>query len=221
MMKFLALETSTDLASVAVMKGDDLFYEEQGGQRTHAQLILPMIQRLMLQADLQMDHLDGIIFGCGPGSFTGLRVCCSIAKGLAYAHDLDLIPVSSLDAIAWTAREPIENAQAPVLALLDARMGEFYWSYFNAKTLLSSASVSASSKIQIPNQEAFILAGSDINRQHLPQELSAKISSQLSVFPDARALIHLAMKAQLKPVPLFQAQPLYVRNQVTQGGSHE
>ena len=95
-MKLLAIDTSTEIASVALMIGNELTCEEQGSQKTHAQLLLPMIDKLMVDAGLQLNQLDGIIFGCGPGSFTGLRIACSIAKGLAYAHDLGLIPVSSL-----------------------------------------------------------------------------------------------------------------------------
>ena len=104
-MKLLAIDTSTEVASVAVLLDEAIFCTELESQKTQAQLLLPMIDKLMIDTGIQMNQLDGIIFGCGPGSFTGLRIACSIAKGLAYAHDLNLIPVSSLAAIAWSARE--------------------------------------------------------------------------------------------------------------------
>ena len=101
-MNLLAIDTSTELASVALLHGGKLFNKEQGSQRTHAQLLLPLIDEIMKEAGLQINQLDAIIFGCGPGSFTGLRIACSVAKGLAYAHDLKLIPVHNLASIAWS-----------------------------------------------------------------------------------------------------------------------
>lgn len=105
MKKLLAIDASTDQASVALLINGVSISEEQGSQRTHAQILLPMIDKLLTEANSSLNQLDGIVFGCGPGSFTGLRIACSMAKGLAYAHDLPLIPVSSLAAIAWTARQ--------------------------------------------------------------------------------------------------------------------
>ncbi|MCL9682702.1 tRNA (adenosine(37)-N6)-threonylcarbamoyltransferase complex dimerization subunit type 1 TsaB [Legionella maioricensis] len=220
-MKLLAIDTSTEIASVALMVDDEISCEEQGSQKTHAQLILPMIDRLMVHADLQMNQLDGIIFGCGPGSFTGLRIACSIAKGLAYAHDLGLIPVSSLGAIAWAARELHHDATLPVLAVLDARMHEMYWSYFAEGKLESEERVNAVQEIQLPEQQSVILAGVGIDEYwtDFPDALKAQITAKVTLYPKATAMIQLAQHAVIKPVSIAQAQPVYVRNQVTQGGS--
>ena len=87
-MNLLAIDTSTDHATVALAFGNELLSEEQGSMRQHAQFLLPMVERLLTSASLSFSQLDGIVFGCGPGSFTGLRIACSVAKAFAFAHDL-------------------------------------------------------------------------------------------------------------------------------------
>ncbi|BCA94774.1 tRNA (adenosine(37)-N6)-threonylcarbamoyltransferase complex dimerization subunit type 1 TsaB [Legionella antarctica] len=220
-MKLLAIDTSTEIASIAVLVGAEISSEEQGSQKTHAQLLLPMIERLMAHAGLQMNQLDGILFGCGPGSFTGLRIACSIAKGLAYAHDLRLIPVSSLGAITWAARELHQDPDLPVLAVLDARMNEMYWSYFAKGKVVSKELVTAVQDIQIPEQQSVVLAGVGIDEYwvNYPDSIKLQISDKVTLYPKAASMIHLAQHAELKPVSVAQAQPIYIRNQVTQGGS--
>ena len=220
-MKLLAIDTSTEIASVALMVGEEISCEEQGSQKTHAQLLLPMIDRLMIHAGLQMNQLDGIVFGCGPGSFTGLRIACSVAKGLAYAHDLGLIPVSSLGAIAWSVRKLHHDANLSVLAVLDARMHEMYWSYFAEGMVVSEDQVNAVQEIQLPKQQSVILAGVGIDEYwgDFPEAIKSQITAKVTLYPKAAAMIQLAQHAAIKPVSIAQAQLVYVRNQVTQGGS--
>lgn len=220
-MKLLAIDTSTDIASVALMIGDTLYTEDQPGLKTHAQLLLPMIDKLMTQADAHLSQLDGIIFGCGPGSFTGLRITCSVAKGLAYAHNLDLIPVSSLGAIAQVAREQMACEDAAILAVLDARMQEMYWSYFNRQCVLAEERVTAVQDIQIANAQNLVLAGVGIDAywEAFPAHLKQQISTKITCYPSAAAMIRLALRAGIEPVSIDKAQPVYVRNQVTQGDS--
>ena len=213
-MNLLAIDTSTEVASVAVLLGDKLLHEEQGSQKTHAQFILPMIDQLMHDSGLQMNQLDGIVFGCGPGSFTGLRIACSIAKGLAYAHDLDLIPVSSLSAVVWAARQ---ETALPVLAVLDARMHELYWAYYAPEQLVAEERVNAASEIILPHEQPFVLAGVGIDTYwaDFPAALKENISTQVSVHPNAAAMLQLARTKVIQPVSAANAQPVYVRNQVT------
>jgi tRNA threonylcarbamoyladenosine biosynthesis protein TsaB len=220
-MKLLAIDTSTEIATVALMVDGSLLCDEQESQKTHAQLLLPMIDRLMVDAGIHLDQLDGIIFGCGPGSFTGLRIACSIAKGLAYAHDLGLIPVSSLGAIAWSARELKNDFSVPVLAVLDARMHEMYWSFFSADCFISEDKVNAVQEIQLAETQPIIMAGVGIDKYwpDFSRQIKAQVSAPIAVYPKASVMIQLAQHAALKPVSVEQAQPVYVRNQVTQGVS--
>ncbi|WP_133135637.1 tRNA (adenosine(37)-N6)-threonylcarbamoyltransferase complex dimerization subunit type 1 TsaB [Legionella rowbothamii] len=216
-MKLLAIDTSTEQASVAVSFGDELLHQEQGAQRTHAQFLLPMIDELLAKANIPMNQLDGIIFGCGPGSFTGLRIACSTAKGLAYAHDLELIPVSSLAAIAWRARQQTAQADTAVLAVLDARMHEMYWAYYPQAQYVAEERVNAVAKISVPTQQPIVLAGVGIDEYwaDFSDTLKAQVSNRLSVYPNAAAMIELARAKNLPAIHVADAQPVYVRNQVT------
>lgn len=220
-MKLLAIDTSTELASVALLHRDELFCEKQDSQRTHAQFLLPMIDRLMSDSGLQLNQLDGVLFGSGPGSFTGLRIACSIAKGLAYAHDLDLIPVSSLAAIAWSARQVENSVSSAVLAVLDARMNELYWGYFPSEQWDVQPQVTAARLIRLPDDKPIILAGLGMSLYdaELSAQLKSQISSTIELYPNAGAMIQLALHVGLQAVPVAMAQPVYVRNQVTQGAT--
>ncbi len=119
-MKILALETSTELCSVALWSDGDVDASEEAAGQRHSQLLLPMVDALLRRHALAVNDLDGIAYGSGPGSFTGLRIACGVAQGLAYGAGLQVVGVSTLMALA-------EAAQAPrVVSCLDARMGEVY-----------------------------------------------------------------------------------------------
>lgn len=218
-MKLLAIDTSTDVASVALLVGDELRCDEQGGLRTHAQLLLPMIDKLLINSGVLLSQLDGIVFGCGPGSFTGLRIACSIAKGLAYAHDLPLYPVSSLAAIVSAVREQKEYTHCAVLALIDARMNELYWGYYGAEALIVPDRVTPVEAIELPQGQSVVLAGVGIETYWpaFPEALKPQVITRLTQYPLAMSMIHLVRHAKIKPVLAAHAEPVYVRNQVTQG----
>ena len=93
-MKILALDTSTEYCSIALsLDGEILSRETLAGQR-HSELILPMLQRMLAETGLTLAQLDGIAFGAGPGSFTGLRIACGVAQGLAFGADLPVTGTS-------------------------------------------------------------------------------------------------------------------------------
>lgn len=127
-MRILALDTSTEACSVAL--GDGARWAERiehAGQR-HSELLLPIVRALLDEAGLRLADVDGIAFGAGPGSFTGLRIGCGVAQGLALGADLRLIGVSTLEAMAETARA--KHGWTRVVAALDARMQEVYLAAF-------------------------------------------------------------------------------------------
>jgi tRNA threonylcarbamoyladenosine biosynthesis protein TsaB len=116
-----ALETSADWCSVAIsIDGEIAALEERAGQR-QAELALPMLGQLLAQAGIAAGRLDAVAFGAGPGSFTGLRIACGLAQGIAFALELPVIGVSTLEALAE------ESGAARVVACLDARMREVYY----------------------------------------------------------------------------------------------
>lgn len=126
-MKFAAFETSTDWCSVALwIDGGIAGLEERAGNR-HGELVLPMLERLAAAAGIAVPALDAVAFGAGPGSFTGLRIACGVAQGLAFARGLPVIGISTLEAMAEEAVAG-KAAAARVVACLDARMHEVYYS---------------------------------------------------------------------------------------------
>lgn len=220
-MNLLSIDTSTDQASIALLANNSIYHVEQGSQKTHAQIVLPMINRLLVDAGMQLTQLDGIVFGRGPGSFTGLRIACSIAKGLAYSHDLSLIPVSSLATIAWSARKEIKENEATVLAVLDARMQELYWGIFREWQYETEEHVTKAERIQAFSDKSIVVAGVGIDLYWgtWPDRIKKQITHRLTLYPSAAAMIELACEQGIKPISAAQAQPVYVRNQVTQGES--
>ena len=195
--------------------------EEQGSQKTQAQVILPMIDEILTKADLRLNQLDGIVFGCGPGSFTGLRIACSLAKGLAYAHDLPLISVSSLASLAWAARQAIQDEKAIILSVLDARMNELYWGLYLDSSYETKEQVNKPEAMVLPQDTMIILAGVgiDVYWERFPEAIKSVVKSKLNIFPSAKVMNDMVASMDIKPVSLAQAQPVYVRNQVTQGAS--
>ncbi len=124
----LAIETSTELASAALLHGNQILTREASGVHTHSQTILPMVQSLLAQAGIGLSSCAAIAFGAGPGSFTGVRTACGIAQGLAFGLDLPLLPIVTLQAMAQACREA--SGASDVLSVLDARMGEVYWAQY-------------------------------------------------------------------------------------------
>lgn len=124
----LAIETSSELASCALLRGDVILARDSSGVRTHSQAMLPIVQALLADAGIALADCDAIAYGSGPGSFTGVRTACGIAQGLAFGADLPVVPVVTLDAMALACRQ--RSGADQVLAVLDARMGEVYWAQY-------------------------------------------------------------------------------------------
>lgn len=219
-MNLLAIDTSTERAFVALVIDGQYRSLEQAAQRQHTQLILPMINQLLAEAQTSLAQLQGLVFGCGPGSFTGLRIACSVAKGLAYAHDLPLYPVSSLAAIAWEVFEQQPMAET-VLSIIDARMQQVYWACYDRRACEVEAQVSAMEAIEIDKDGPVLLAGVGYQnyRAQLPASINSKIMQDLEVYPQAKAMLKLVLAGKVRPVTVEEALPVYIRNQIIQGAT--
>ena len=121
-MKFAAFETATEWCSVAVWVDGEIAGAEEPAANRHGELVLPMLDRLLASAGISIAELDAVAFGAGPGSFTGLRIACGVAQGLAFARNLPVIGIPTLEAMAE------ECGANRVVACLDARMREVYYS---------------------------------------------------------------------------------------------
>jgi tRNA threonylcarbamoyladenosine biosynthesis protein TsaB len=132
-MKLLAIDTASAQCSAALLHEHEVCVRSESTARDHATLILPMVDAVLAEAGLTLRQLDGIAFGRGPGSFTGVRIAASVTQGLAAGADLPVLPVSDLRALASQARRlaPVAGvAGGRILACMDARMGEVYWGVF-------------------------------------------------------------------------------------------
>ncbi|MFZ5657685.1 MAG: tRNA (adenosine(37)-N6)-threonylcarbamoyltransferase complex dimerization subunit type 1 TsaB [Pseudomonadota bacterium] len=130
-MKLLAFETATEACSVALWIDGEVRERYDVVPRRHAELALPWADALLSEAGVPRRDLDAIAVGRGPGAFTGVRLAIAIAQGVALGLDLPLVPVSTLGALAL----PVARAHPgePVLAAIDARMGELYVGRYRAE----------------------------------------------------------------------------------------
>ena len=124
-MNILALDSSTEACSVALMTDDGVLSRHELAPRKHAELILPFMDQLLAEAGLALKQVDALAFGRGPGAFTGIRIATGVVQGIAFAVDLPVVPVSTLACIAQGARR--ELGAERVIAAIDARMDEVYW----------------------------------------------------------------------------------------------
>lgn len=203
--KLLAFDTSTETMFIAVANGEQVWQQTgEGGAKTSATLI-PAIMALLREANVQLADLDAIVFGRGPGSFTGLRTACSVAQGLAFGANVKVLPIDTLLAVAEDAR--FEHGVNRVVAVLDARMGEVY----SAAYAFETGQWHVESDIQLGRPDAL----------HIPQNVAAVgnfVPANLAAMPTATAMLRLApaMLAAGMAVPADQALPLYVRDKVAQ-----
>jgi len=120
-MKILALETATEACSAALNIDGEIRERFEIAPRGHSELILPMLESLLAEADIPLGQVDALAFGRGPGAFTGVRIGVGVAQGVAFGAELPVLPVSTLAALAQA------TDAGQVLAALDARMDEVYW----------------------------------------------------------------------------------------------
>lgn len=221
-MKYLAIDTSTEIATVTLGFDNEFYVETKQGVTQHAAEVLKMVDRLLSQAECCLADLDGLVLGCGPGSFTGVRVACSVAKGLAYANDLPVFPVTSLMAIAYEVSVMQQPESNIILTMLDARMGEVYWqSFYGALQPCPQGNdivVTAPSAINVPGDAAIIIAGVGIEEciEKLPAEVQQRLSTKMTVYPNASSMIKYIQLGYRQPISAENVMPYYVRNNVVQ-----
>jgi tRNA threonylcarbamoyladenosine biosynthesis protein TsaB len=128
-MRILAVDAATERCSVALSSGEELIGRVAERGLAHAEQILGMVGALLAEAGVSLSMLDGIAASIGPGAFTGVRISVAVAQGLAFGADLPVIPVTTLEALAY---QSMRDGASHALACLDARMGEVYWGCFAA-----------------------------------------------------------------------------------------
>ncbi len=251
-MKILAIDTATEACSAALLVAANVFegntWEEVRHSKRewqidgvfevcpqqHSQQLLPMVDLILKRNNLQLDDLDAIAYGRGPGSFTGVRIAASTAQGLALGAGLPVIEVSTLQTMAQQCFE-IHQDKQDALVLIDARMKEVYCARYTENNGIANLSRQERvlqpgfvlQEMQSKNSESLILAGtgfetyadlfkvSELTGSDSTENCSTIMSSIR--FPDARYMLDIALYSVLEgqSVSASEIKPVYVRDTVT------
>ncbi|MEM7207050.1 MAG: tRNA (adenosine(37)-N6)-threonylcarbamoyltransferase complex dimerization subunit type 1 TsaB [Pseudomonadota bacterium] len=225
-MNILAVDTATEICSVAVASGDTVVARSQETARDHSRLILPMLEKLLAEAGISKSEIDGIAFGHGPGSFTGVRIGVGVAHGLALALDCPVVGVSNLAAIAQRCLR--ENTEPNVLVAIDARMNEVYWGAFcsDENGLMRAGlveQVTAPEAVKCPKSDNTEWIGAGTGWVTYKDALSLatanlNVRGSMHQLPLAQDILTLAkddFESGRAMAPEL-AQPVYLRNKVAQ-----
>jgi tRNA threonylcarbamoyladenosine biosynthesis protein TsaB len=215
-MNLLAFDTSTEVLSAAVLKDGALLAEENaaGGARASASLI-PALQALLARAQLRVDDLDAIVFGRGPGSFTGLRTACAVAQGFGFGANVPVLGIDTLHAIAEEARHRAGTDR--VVAVLDARMHEVY----AARYAFDGQQWECEGDIVLMKPEALEVPAGWALAGNAFAEYGAVLPShaaRVEALPTAAAMLRIAphLLAIGRAADASRAMPVYIRDNVAQ-----
>ncbi len=240
-MKVLALDCSTEWCSVALLSqyvGKNKIVERsEQASRKHTQYLLPMVDEVLTESQTRLDQIDAIAFACGPGSFTGLRICIGAVQGLAFGAGLPVVPVSTLKA---QAQSLLDVEQAPkfnrtaadsyaiepgdiILSTLDARMDEVYWAAYRVDdgrlVALGDERLTAPEmlELEMPHDSCKILAlGSGHTYCQRMPVLLRGVHWFSQAYSIARSVAQLALPEVERgaTLPAEQATPVYLRDEV-------
>ena len=224
-MNILAIDTATDACSCALEFSGTVTTRHVVEPRRHTELLLPMIDEVLADAGAELGALDAIAFGRGPGSFTGLRIACSVAQGLGFGVDCPLVAVSTLQVVAAGMHRSRRTPR--VLVALDARMGEVYWGGFEWDGVTMAPafdeSVVAPGAVHVPEAGEWAGAGSGwaAHRAVLDERVADLLgglagpvdAARLPEASDMLAPARLALQAGLAVAP-EDAAPVYLRSRV-------
>ncbi|WP_043306984.1 tRNA (adenosine(37)-N6)-threonylcarbamoyltransferase complex dimerization subunit type 1 TsaB [Pseudomonas sp. ML96] len=219
MTTLLALDTATEACSVALLHDGKVLSHYEVAPRLHAQLLLPMVQRILGEAGIALSAVDAIAFGRGPGAFTGVRIAIGVVQGLAFALDKPVLPVSSLAVLAQRALR--EHGAQQVASAIDARMDEVYWGCYAAEQgemrLQGVEAVLAPELAQLPRSASGDWFAAGTGWGTYGQRIGVVPSgSEPGMLPHAQDLLALATFAWARGEALAadQAQPVYLRDNV-------
>ncbi len=221
----LAIETATEVCSVALYLDGEITERHELAPREHSRRLFGMLEELLPGGDLRGAGVDAIAYGCGPGSFTGLRICASAVQGLAYTSALPAIPISTLACQAQTAlREGVVAEDATVLSTLDAGIHEVYYAIYRFQQGLPRLHLGpvAGAPGRIRPFDDIVRLPAVGSGARLLEQSPATVRAQLgAVYPDllpaARDLLPLALfsLSQGRTQSPGEVQPVYVRDEIS------
>ena len=216
-LKIIAFDTSSNYCSIALWMDGKILSRSMLAEQRHSELLLPMLQELLAESELTLVQLDGIAFGAGPGSFTGLRIACGVAQGLAFGSGLPVIGISTLEALAQQA------GTNSVITAIDARMGEIYHAAYiksaDGWETVSVPTLCLPRYAPLIQGDNWVGCGSAFDKYG--HELKSHYGNSISRFetgfvPHAREMAQLAEKdfKQGLGVDPEDAAPIYIRNKI-------
>ncbi len=217
-MNLIAIETATEQCALGLLHNGQISTTAEIAPQQHANIILDRLEGLLSDAGLKKSQLDGIVFGLGPGAFTGVRIAFAVTQGLALALAIPVMGVSTLENMAWQVLKQNPDQEQLILIANDARMGEVYWAEFESQNgQLSRLNDDQVSKPEEVNLEDFdTAAGSafhDLLREQIKDNETRPIDA--NILPDAQALLEIAQTRFTQDQQnIADIQPLYVRDKV-------
>ena len=216
-MRILAFDTSADWLTVAAGDGISWHVHDEHAGQANSERILPAIDEVLTAAEWRLADLDGLAFGAGPGAFTGVRIACGVAQGLAFGADLRVVAVPTLEALAHAAWR--EHRVSRVFACIDARMREVYVAAYerdgSAWKTVREPAVQRPADVALPDAGDWHGVGDGFAAY--PQLAALALNGvNAAAVPSGRAIGELALLrfANGLGVDAADAQPLYVRHRV-------
>ena len=217
-MKILSIDACTENISIALIIDELVVEKDFPSGKDYSEDILPQIKKLLNENDLKINDIDGVAFGAGPGSFTGIRIACGVAYGIAYANNIPIIGINNLEALAFLSVN--ENT----ISCIDARMGQVYIGIYQNKnktitSLIEPALYDPSNLPKLPNIDKAMVIGSGLN--NYKEEFKLQYNDiELNYYTHkcilAGAIGMLSRNQFDKKFHLKNADPIYIRNKVAQ-----
>lgn len=212
----LAVESATANCAASLIVEDEVYTCAEFAPQQHAQLILPMVDKVMQQAGIEPKQIDSLVFGEGPGAFTGLRIAAGVVQGLALGWNKPILPISSLKALAYQAYEA--TGKTTWWACLDARMGEIYVQYCEFDPQAAKMTAKPAELVKPKHFKGLkgdVNGVGDIGSTY--PELVTDFTNWVDAVPQAEALARLALSElkQSKYLADTIPQPVYLRASVS------
>ena len=219
----LYIETATDVCSVALSKGSEIIgLKEEAGGNNHAKHLLPFVDEVLKQAGVSMTEINGVAVSIGPGSYTGLRIGVSTAKGIAYTAGIPVMAVSTLESIAQGAKTlwaESSSEQPQIIPMIDARRMEVFTTRydFDMRSLeeISSKIVDENTFAELLSKEKVLFCGNGMPK--CKEILSAFLNAKFMDAPiSAKNMLPAALrkwqKQEFEDVAYFE--PFYLKEYV-------
>lgn len=216
-MILLAIDTATECCSAALWVDGKLFERSSVQPRLHAELILPFIDDLLIEARINKNEIQGLVVGQGPGAFTGVRIGVAVAQGLALALEIPVAAVSNLRTLAFSAYQNLNTITAQtIIVATDARMNEVYSAKYlihgNIIKQLSSEVVGKASEVDLSETNAYIGSGFHVYPELQEYAKDNSMSYQTNVFSQAKDML-LMVKDDFNQLEtnIDGIEPIYLR----------